>query len=197
MEINLLILGTLFILTLFTVGESIYKHFKVHKIVLLLILLTLIVGAFLPPIEVFDFIVSFDKIILPGALSFVLLFMVKKFSRFMFSLLFSALVSMFYLIAGADAITFAVQPFILLGVFLGVFAGLNSVKISETLPSLFFGINLGAIIFFISKYESLETLFYETTIFSAVLISWIVSTLVLFLKQKMFSISPNYQGQKF
>ncbi len=197
MEISLLILGTLFILTLFTVGESIYTHFKINKIILLLILGVLMAGVFLPSIQVFDYALSFETLILPGALCFVLLFMVRKFSRFVFSVLFTTLSAMLYLILGADLITFPVQPFVLLGVFLGIFVGLNSTKISESLPALFFGINLGGVIFFVSKFESLEGLFYELSLYNAVLVAWVVSTVVLFLKQKMLSMSPNFQNLNF
>lgn len=196
MEANLLILGCLFILTLFSVGESVHKHFKISKGLLLLILAAFMASVFLPPLELAGATLYFDKIVLPAVICFVLMFSVKKLSRFLFSFLFCTLASIFYFLSNLEFVLLAVEPFILLGAFLGVFVGLNSAKVSESLPSIFFGINLGSVIYHVSKFESLEAYFFEGSVFSAVLVAWMVSSLVLFLKQKMYAMSAGYQREQ-
>lgn len=196
MEINFLILGSLFILTLFSVGEGVYKNFKISKKFALLLLLVLIVGIFLPPIEVNQFTLYFDRHIFPFAISVFCLFSVKKLSRFLFSFLFSSLATMLYLLLTQDISLAVVDPFVLFGLALGFVVGMFSGSLSENVSSLFLGINAGSILLFVSKYESIETLFFEQSIFGIVLVSWIVSNLILFLKNKFVLVTKNMSKEE-
>ncbi len=197
MEINFLILGSLFILTLFSVGESVYKNFKIDKKIILIVLLFLIVGIFLPPLQINEYTLYFDKHIFPFAISIVCLFKIKKFSRFMFAFLFSVLASMLYLLVTEEIVTSIVEPFVIFGVGLGFIIGMTSGAIAENLSSLFLGINAGSLLFYISKYESLETLFFEQSIFAIVLIAWITSSIILFFKNKLMMVSNNYSKEEY
>ena len=185
MNVSLLVLGTLFILIAFGVGESVLKTLKINKLACLLIIAGFIVGVFLPPVAIFNTEVYFDKTVFPLFLSVVLLFKIKNFSRFVFSLLLSTLVTLLYSLGQFDTYTFVISPFIFLAVSLGAVVGLNSNNFQTAFSSLFFGINLGNIIFHLVKFETLESAFLEFNIFSACLIAWLVSALIVFSKQKI------------
>lgn len=192
MELNLLILGCLFILTLFTVGESVFKHFKRNKYFLLLFLGLLLVGMFLPPVELFGLPVYFESMILPFLFCFVLLFKIKKFSRFILVLLLCVLASMLYSLAGIEEMVYGfVEPYMVLSLLLGVLVGLVSYNLPSAITALFFGLNLGTILYHFTKYESFENFFVSEMLFSCVLIGTLASVIVVYLKDKLLLVKQS------
>lgn len=197
MDVNFLILGSLFILTIFSVGESVYKNFNLNKKLILFTILLLIVGIFLPPIQYNQHYFYFEKHIFPLALSVICLFKIKKVSIFLFSFLLSVLSTMLYLLIIEEIVFNLIPPFLIFGISLGLIIGLCSKNFYENISSLFLGVTAGSVLFFISKYDSLETFFFEPSAFSIVLIAWITSNLVLFLKNKLLLLSSNYSKEEY
>ena len=196
MEIILLILGSIFILTLFTVGESIYKHFHINKFFALVTILFLVVGFFLPNVTIYGYEISVSAVILPFAISFFALFKIQKFSRFFLSFLICVLTSIVFHLVNLDlSINTIVQPFLILAVGLGVVVGLVCYNLPSSIASIFFGVFFGNIIFNISKFETLENLFLSNEIFVTILVACISSSLILFLKQKI--VSSKIQGTQY
>jgi hypothetical protein len=186
MEVNLLILGCLFILTLFTVGESITKHFGINKWVAVLIVGTLIGVMFVAPINVGGVELYLDRFVFPGFICVLTLFGIKRPSRFILAFLFCVLGSILYLMSGLESNFFGVlQPVYALSAVLGAFIALVASNLPETVCALFFGIHAGSAMFHLTKYESLENMFVSPSLFSAVLIGFLSATLVLFVKQKI------------
>lgn len=197
MELNLLIIGCLFIATLFTVGESVYKHFKINKYFLLIFLSLLFVGMFLPPIEVFGFQLYFESLIFPFVICFVLLFKVKKFSRFLLVFLLCVLSSMLYSLAGIEEMVYGfVEPYMILALLLGILIGLLSYNLPSAISSLFFGLNFGSLLFHLTKFESIENFYVSEVLFSCVLISVLASVIVVFIKDKIAFYKQN-EFEKF
>ena len=192
MELNLLIIGCLFIATLFTVGESVYKHFKINKYFLLVFLGLLFAGMFLPPVELFGFQFYFESLIFPFVICFVLLFKVKKFSRFLLVFLLCVLASMLYSLAGIEDMVYGfIEPYMVLAVLLGILVGLISYNLPSSITSLFFGLNLGSVLFHITKFESIENFYISEVLFSCVLISVLASVIVVFIKEKIAFYKQN------
>lgn len=197
MELNLLILGCLFILTLFTVGESVYKHFKINKYFLLIFIALLIIGMFLPPVTLFGYEWYFSSMIFPFIICFVLLFKVKKFSRFLLVLFLCVLASMLYSLAGIETVIYGfIEPYMILSLIFGILIGLISYNLPSAITALFFGLNTGNILFHLTKYESLENFYLNETLFSCVLIAVLASSIVIFIKDKL-SYLKQQEFEKF
>lgn len=197
MELNLLIIGCLFIATLFSVGESVYKHFKINKYFLLLFLGLLFVGMFLPPVQLFGFQLYFESLIFPFFICFVLLFRVKKFSRFLLLLFLCVLCSMLYSLAGIEEMVYGfVEPYMILALLLGILVGLISFNLPSAISALFFGLNIGSVLFYFTKFESFENFYISEVLFSCVLISVFASAIVVFVKDKIAFYKQN-QFEKF
>lgn len=197
MELNLLIIGCLFIATLFTVGESVYKHFKINKYFLLIFLSLLFIGIFLPPIEIFGFELYFESMIFPFVICFVLLFRIKKFSLFLLVFLLCLLASMLYSLAGIEEMVYGfVEPYMILSLLLGITVGIMAHNLPSAITALFFGLNFGSLLFHLTKFESLENFYVSEVLFSCVLISVLASVVVVFIKDKIAFFKQN-QFEKF
>lgn len=187
MEINLLLLGSMFILTMFTVGESIYKHFKINKYFILGLIALLFIGYFLPNIEIYEFSLPISSVLLPTAICFFALFKVKKFSRFALSFLICVLASVIFNLVNIEIyFNSLLQPYMILFCVLGVLVSFISYNLPSCISSIFFGILTGNILFNLAKFESLENMFLSAEFFPSVLIAFISAGIFLFIKQKLY-----------
>lgn len=192
MTFSLILLGVLFILILFNVGESIYKKLKLKKTTLLALLLITIICYFIPGVNIGGYTFTLAGFFLPLVLSIVTLFRVKNLKAY-FKILVSVLIA-FCLNIVYNLITFDVyesnilQPYLLLGIILGTFPLFLTKTPTRLLTSTFIGVTLSEIVFYISRY-SIYGNYYMTIgsekVFAVLLVSFVTSFISFYLSRKV------------
>lgn len=192
MTFSLILLGVLFILVLFNVGESIYKKLKLKKTTLLALLLITIICYFVPGINIGGYTFTLAGFFLPLILSIVTLYRVKNLKAY-FKIIVSVLVA-FCLNIVYNLITFDVyesnilQPYLLLGIILGTFPLFLTKTPTRLLASTFVGVTLSEIVFYISRY-SIYGNYYMTIgsekVFAVLLVSFVTSFISFYLSRKV------------
>ena len=192
MTFSLILLGVLFILVLFNVGESIYKKLALKKSVLLVLILTTMALYFIPAIKIGNFSFTLAGFFLPLIYSIIILFKVKNL-RLYLKMLVATLVS-FSLNIVYNLITFDVyesailQPYLILALIIGTFLLFLAQTPTNLFASNFFGIILTEIVFYFSRY-SIYGNYYMTIgsekVFAVLMVSFVFSLLTYFFVRKV------------
>lgn len=185
MEINILILGCLFILTLFGVGESILKFLHLNKIFVLISLALLISGLFVPNLNINKFSVNIGYVFLPAIFSLLMLFKLKKPSKFLVAFFLIVLLTLAYCIIPMDEILMlSYFPSLFFGLISGLFLALLTNNFSTCAISCLIGMNVGDIVFHLTRFENFSLLGNEF-IFTSALIAIVAFSLLSFVLYKM------------
>ncbi len=185
MEINLLILGCLFILTLFGVGESVLKFFHLNKIFVLISLALLISGLFAPNLNIDKFSVNIGYVLLPAIFSIIMLFKLKKPSKFLVAFFLVVLLTLAYsLIPMDEVLMLSYIPTLFFGLINGILLALLSNNFSTCAISCFIGMNVGDMVFHLTRFENFSLLGNEF-IFTSALIGIITFLIISFVLYKI------------
>ncbi len=192
MTFSLILLGVLFILVLFNVGESIYKKLNLKKSTLLILLLLLLGCYFIPGINIGGVVFTIDGFFLPLVISAIILIKTRKLKTF-FKIFVAILIS-FSLNIVYNLITFDVyesailQPYLVLGLILGTFPLFLVETPTKLFASTFLGVTLSEIVFYFSRY-SIYGNYYMTIgsekVFATCLVAFVTSLLTYFLARKV------------
>lgn len=96
-----------------------------------------------------------------------------------------------------DISTKIIQPFILFGAFIGILTGIVCANFPSCIIALFGGINLGSLLYNLTRYESLESMFLNENLSSAILIGILCSMIIVFLKQKFALYRQGQELEKY
>ena len=192
MTFSIILLGVLFILVLFNVGESIYKKLNFKKSTLLILLLVTMVCYFIPGIKIASLTFTLSGFFLPLVLSIIVLFKVKNLKAY-FKIFVTILIS-FSLNIVYNLITFDVyesailQPYLILGLILGTFPLFLTKTPTRLFSANFIGITLSEIVFYLSRY-SVYGNYYMTIgsekVFATLLTSFTISLLSYYFARKV------------
>lgn len=197
MEVNLIVLGSLFILVLFTVGESVYKLLGLKRWFVLLMLTVFIATLFLPDINLFGQKFSTSGFIFLCLLNLILLFKTKSFLRLVVSFLISMLGVIVYKSFYDESILEGfLQLYMPLSMLLGVLVALIAGNAPSAFVALFWGFNFGDVLFNLNRFESLPSVIGEQTLLSALLFGYLAIIVTRFFILKIKSLSESaYQVQ--
>lgn len=192
MTFSLILLGVLFILVLFNVGESIYKKLKLKKSTLLIFLLVTLGCYFVPAIPIGHFSFTLAGFFLPLIFSTIILFKVrnlKAYLKILVAMLVAFSLNIVYNLITFDVYESAIlQPYLLLAVILGTFPLALTQIPTRLFASTFVGVTLSEIVFYYSRY-SIYGDFYMTIgsekVFAVLLVSFVVSLLTYFFARKV------------
>ncbi len=185
MEINILILGCIFILTLFGVGESVLKFLHLNKIFVLISLALIISGFFAPNLNLNNFSINIGYILMPAIISLVLAFKIKYFSKFLASLFLIILLTLCYkLIPMDEFLMLSYFPALFFGLLCGILLAFLTNNFSNCAISCFIGMSTGEIIFHLTRYETFSLLGNEF-IFTSVLVTIVTFSLISFILYKI------------
>lgn len=183
MNFNLLILGAILILAMFGVGESIYKRFGISKIFILVCLSLMIIGLYVPNLQIKDISLSISGFILPAIFCLLICFKIRSFSFFV-NLLFMGFICLLLRLVYVDLEFVPIVVQISCMSALGCLLAFITKEAFSMFVSAFAGFVVGNLIFELIKYGNIA--FWGTgTGLSFVLISLIAGSGVLFLKMKI------------
>lgn len=192
MTFSLILLGVLFILVLFNVGESIYKKLSISKKTLIILLLVTLGMYFVPPISIAGVSFTLVGFFLPLVLSFIVLFKIRNLKGYF--MYFVCLLLAFTLNIVYNLITFDVyesailQPYLILGLILGTFPLLLTKTPTRLFSATFFGVTLSEIAFYFSRY-SIYGNYYMTIgsekVIAVLLVSFVSSLICYFFADKV------------
>lgn len=184
MDINLIVLGCLFILVAFGVGENIWKKFGISRVAILIFLALLISGLYVPNLHIKDFSISISGIVLPAIICFVFAFRIRSTGVFV-NILMTGFVCLLLRLAFVELefipteIQLAVMS--LLGIVLAVFTK----DAYGLIFSSFVGFVLGNAIFEFIKYGNINLLLQSQVGLGCAVVCAVCGVLVLFLKSKI------------
>ena len=181
MDLNLLIIGSLLILTVFGVGESIYKKFKINKLFIIICLTLLLVGQFVPNLKIKDITISISGFLLPVILCLLFMFKIRSFGFFVNFILMAFSILLLRLCFTDLQFVPNIITFITMFV-LGAFMAFVSKEAYSIISASFFGFVTGNLIFELIKYNSLSNVFSNNLIFF-VFLALISACVILYLKQ--------------
>lgn len=203
MTFSIILLGVLFILVLFNVGESIYKKLNYKKRTILIVLIITLVLYFIPGIKIGNFTFTLAGFFLPLVLSAIILIKVKNLKMY-FKIFVATLIS-FSLNIVYNLITFDVyesailQPYLVLGIILGVLPLILTSTPQNLFASNFLGITLSELVFYYSRY-SVYGNYYMTIgsekVFATLLTSFITSFLTYFFSRKLKALHIKHKLTK-
>lgn len=186
MNINLIVLGSLFILTLFGVGESVYKKIGISKLFILICLGLLIGGLYVPNLKIKDISFSISGFLLPALFCLILTFRIRSATIFV-DLLISGFV---YLLLRLVFVEFEFVPneilFAVMGI-LGFVLALLSKDGFSVIISSFWGFVFGNIIFELIKYGNINMLLQSQFSIAYVLVCLTSGLIVLFFKKSLLA----------
>lgn len=195
MTFSIILLGVLFILVLFNVGESVYKKLNLSKKSLIIILLITLALYFVPGINIAGYTFTFAGFFLPLVASIIVLIKVKNLKAY-FMLFVCALIA-FALNIVYNLITFDVyesailQPYLALGLVLGTLPLFVAKLPNRLFVANFVGITLSEIAFYFSRY-SVYGNYYMTIgsekVVAVLLVSFVASLLSYFFAGKVKAI---------
>lgn len=157
MNFSLLILCVSFILILFSVGESVYNQLKVKRLFILITVLALILFRLIPNITISSVQISVANFILPLIISVFLcvssLRSLKSWVRFFVSTLIVVTLTLVYNVIEFNIYEGAfVQPYVFLGLVLGLLSFLVCQNSKIVFASCISGLTISEIIFYKSRY---------------------------------------------
>lgn len=192
MTLSLILLGALIILTIFNVGESIYKKLNIKKRLLIILLLATLVLYFIPGISINGITFTWFGFVLPLIFSTWVIIKVKNakkyFKMFVVALIAFAL-NIIYNLITFDVYESAIfQPYIVLGLILGIVPLAIAESPKRLYASNFVGIIFAEIVFYFSRY-SIYGEYYLTLgsikVFETLMIAFVSSLLVYFFARKI------------
>ena len=155
MEYSSLILGVLFILVCFNVGESVTKKLLFKKIYLLIIILAMFICSFIAPISISDWQISISGFIIPFFISVYYLFKVGSLYSYLkvgVAILLVTTLTLIYNIISFESFEYAYfQPYIFLAIVLGITAFFIAKTATNTFVALFLGYTLASVIHYLTK----------------------------------------------
>ena len=158
MDFLFVLLGTLIILSLFNVGECFYKKAGLNHFVFASYLAFTLGLLFVPNLNVGNFSFSFAGFFLPLAISVKFLTEIKSIKQigvYLISVLISATGYMIYALLAPETFQ-VVQPYIFAGIGLAILCFLCLKNARLVYSSIFFGLSLGEIIFYQTKFSGSE-----------------------------------------
>lgn len=183
MDFLFILLGMLIILTLFNVGEGLYKKAKLNHFVLAGFLALTLGLSFVPNLVVGNFSFSLAGFFLPLAASVKFLTSIKSVKQigvYFISMLISATGYMVYALFAPETFQ-VVQPYVFAGGGLALVCFLCLKNARLVYSSMFFGLCLGEIIFYQTKFSGSELLIPlgETAVLTTLVLGF---TVVLFME---------------
>ena len=155
MDYSSLILGVLFILVCFNVGESVTKKLLFKKLYLLIIILAMFICSFIAPISIGDWQISISGFIIPFLISVYYLFKVGSLYSFLkigVAILLVTTLTLIYNVISFESFEYAYfQPYIFLAIVLGISAFFIAKTATNTFVALFFGYTLASVIHYLTK----------------------------------------------
>ena len=157
MDFIFILLGVLIILALFDVGSFIYNKMGVHHFAVASFLLALLLLLFVPDIKLNSFTISVAGFILPLIICFKFfpkLRSRRRISAFIVSLLIILTSVLLYKLVDFSTFEYSlIKPYMPLSIVLGLITYLICRRSSVSFLALFFGLNLGEILFYQIKYS--------------------------------------------
>ncbi len=157
MDFIFILLGVLIILALFDVGSFIYNKMGVHHFAVAGFLLALLLLLFVPDIKLNSFTISVAGFILPLIICFKFfpkLRSRRRISAFIVSLLIILTSVLLYKLVDFSIFEYSlIKPYMPLSIVLGLITYLICRRSSVSFLALFFGLNLGEILFYQIKYS--------------------------------------------
>lgn len=203
MTFSIILLGVLFILVLFNVGESIYKKLNLKKRTIIFVLLITLVLYFIPGVKIGNFTFTLAGFFLPLVFTAIILIKVKNLKMY-FKIFVATLIS-FSLNIVYNLITFDVyesailQPYLVLGIILGVLPLILTSIPQNLFASNFLGITLSELVFYYSRY-SVYGNYYMTIgsekVFATLLTSFVISLLSYYLSRKIKALHIKHKLTK-
>ena len=158
MDFIFILLGVLIILSLFDVGSFIYKKIGINHFAMSGLLLTLVVLLILPDIKIKNTTISIAGFVFPLIICIKFLFSLRserRITAFIVSFLIVLISVLLYKLIDYSAFEYALfKPYMILSVVLGLITYLICKRSSISYISLFFGLNVGQIMFYQIKYSS-------------------------------------------
>ena len=185
MDLNLIILGSLLILTIFGVGESVYKKFKINRIFVIICLGLLLLGLYVPNLKIKDISLNISGFILPTALAIFFAFKIRS-AWFFINLLIVTFTMLIVRLVYIDVEFVPILAQFLVMGSLGVILALLTKDAYSIIVASVTGYFVGNTIFELIKFNSVINLLSANAI-SLVLIALITALLTLFVKLKLKS----------
>ena len=184
MDLNLIVLGALTILTLFGVGESLLKKLNISRVFVVLTLILLIAGLYVPNLKIKQVSLSISGVVLPAVFCLILCWKIRSFSFFLSFLLMSFTTLLLRL--GFYETQFMPIYVQLVSMFsIGFIIGFLSKEPYSAILACLLGFFAGNIIFELIKFGNIYNLL-STNNISFVLLSQSSSCVIIFAK-KLFS----------
>lgn len=195
MEFNILILGCLFILVMFGVGESILKFLHLNKYFAMISLALMMSGLFVTNLDIETISINIGFVLIPLLLSLLFIFKIKSASKFFVSLFFCILVALLFTILPIDEIyMLSYIPAIILGVLCGLCLAIINRSFAAYFVSVALGFNIANVIFHLTKYESFSLLG-NSYLYTSFLISIPTFAIIAFCTGKLKSISQTKKNE--
>ena len=196
MTFSLILTGVLLILVCFNVGESIYKKLNIKKTVLVLFLSLTLALYFVPNINIAGVSFGWTGFVLPLIFSIMAIAKTKRlktFLRMIVATLIAFALNIVYNLITFDVYESAIlQPYVFLAIFMGIGLLFVVQTPSRLYASMFVGIILAEIVFYLSRY-SIYGDYYLTIgsekVFSILLTSFTASLLTFFFVRKVRTMS--------
>lgn len=191
MTFSIILIGALIILSIFDVGEGIWQKVQLNKRWFIILLLVNLILYFVPNITINGIVFTWVGFVLPTLFSVVIFLGVRKKVDFV-KIFINTLLS-FSICIAYNLVTFDVyeqnifQPYIILGIILGIMPIIiqknpKCVYVSNTI-----GIILSELFFYFSRY-SIYGEYYLTLgsekVFCCLIVSFIVSSMLYFVLRK-------------
>ena len=154
MKFLVLILGVLFILTLFNVGESFLKRINVKKIYALIFLALEILSLFLPAFQIAGMNFTVGGLVLPALASLLFLREIKSkkyFGRIFIAFLSVVLIMQIFLLTKDAYLQSEIAGWLVVSATVGILSLFICYYPKQAFISLFWGINIAEIIFYSTK----------------------------------------------
>ena len=192
MTFSLILLGVLFILVIFNVGESVYKKLYLKKRTLLILIGASLVLYFIPNLVIAGISFTWIGFMFPFIFSIISLIKVRNL-KYYFKIFVCILIA-FSLGMVYNLMTFDVyesnilQPYLILGLILGTIPLFLVPNAKWLYSANFIGITLAEIVFYMSRY-SIYGEYYLTLgsikVFSILLVGFVSGVIVHFLASKI------------
>lgn len=184
MNINLIVLGALFILILFGVGESVYKSFGLSKLFLLICLGLLIAGLYVPNLNIKGTAVSISGFLLPALLCLILAFKVRSATVFV-NILIASFVCLLLRLVFVEFDFLPTEMTLILMSVLGFVLAMFAKDGFGLIVSSVVGFVLGNVIFEFIKFGNIDILLQNQISVSYILACVVLGLICLFLKKKV------------
>lgn len=179
MKFLVLLLGVLFILTLFNVGESFLKRLNVKKIYALIFIGLEIISLFLPSFKMFDINFTISGFVLPAIISLFFLREIKNkkyLGRIFIAFLSVVLITQLFLLTKDLYLQSEIVGWLVVSVMVGIISLFICYYPKQAFISLFWGVNIAEIIFYSTRNFSdfSGLLLGNNTVFFAIISSFLI-----------------------